>query len=103
MILRSWNTDVSAAFCIMPQFCELSIRNGTVEAIQAVFGGNWHLNRGFTYTLPAPKKGYRPREHLTDCAAKFPTASDLGSSSHPSAPWIRQGVFAFSGSHEIVQ
>lgn len=77
MDLYCWNTDVSAAFYVMLQYCELSIRNGAVEAIEAVFGGNWHLNRGFVYTLPAPARGYRPREDLTDCAAKLPTAGKV--------------------------
>ncbi|NPD14690.1 hypothetical protein HOY34_05660 [Xinfangfangia sp. D13-10-4-6] len=77
MALYCWNTDVSAAFYVMLQFCELSIRNGAVEAIESVFGANWHLNRGFVYTLPAPTKGYRPREDLTGCAAKLPTAGKV--------------------------
>ena len=35
MALYCWNTDISAAFYIMLQFCELSIRNGAVEAVEA--------------------------------------------------------------------
>jgi len=77
MELYCWNTDVSAAFFVMLQYCELSIRNGAVEAVERVFGANWHLNRGFVYTLPVPKRGYRPRDDLTSCAAKLPTAGKV--------------------------
>jgi len=77
MELYCWNTNVSAAFFIMLQYCELSIRNGAVEAVESVFGANWHLNRGFAYTLAVPKGGYRPRDDLTSCAAKLPTAGKV--------------------------
>lgn len=77
MELYCWNTDVSAAFYVTLQFCELSIRNGAIEAVEAVFGGNWHLNRGFAYTLPAPPRGYQPRADLADCAKKLPTAGKV--------------------------
>ncbi len=79
MELYCWNTDVSAAFYVMLQFCELSIRNGAVEAIEAVFGPNWHLNRGFGYTLPILRKGkgYQPRDDLHQCASRMPTAGKV--------------------------
>ena len=73
MALYCWNTEISAAFFVMLQYCELSIRNGALEAVERAFGENWHQNRGFVYTLPLHKKGYQPRSDLTDCAAKLPT------------------------------
>lgn len=59
------------------QFCELSIRNGAVEAVDAAFGANWHLNRGFAYTLLVPKRGYQPKDDLTECARRLPTAGKV--------------------------
>lgn len=79
MELYCWNTDISAAFYVMLQFCELSIRNGAVEAVEAVFGPNWHLNRGFAYTLPVLRgnRRYQPRNDLQSCAARLPTAGKV--------------------------
>ena len=79
MELYCWNTDISAALYVMLQFCELSIRNGAVEAVEAVFGPNWHLNRGFAYTLPVLRggRGYQPRNDLQSCAARLPTAGKV--------------------------
>ncbi|WP_110590682.1 Abi family protein [Tritonibacter mobilis] len=79
MALYCWNTDISAAFYIMLQFCELSIRNGAVEAVEAEFGPNWHLNRGFGYTLPVLRggRGYQPRDDLQSCARRLPTSGKV--------------------------
>lgn len=79
MQLYCWNTDVSAAFYIMLQFCELAIRNGAVEALETSFGANWHLNRGFKYTLPQLNngRGYQPRRDLESCSTRLPTAGQV--------------------------
>jgi hypothetical protein len=77
MQLYCWNTEVSAALYILLQFCELSIRNGAVEAIEAVFGPDWHLTKGFLYTLPKHKTGYQPAKDLQDCASRLPTAGKV--------------------------
>lgn len=79
MQLYCWNTEVSAAFYVMLQFCELSIRNGAVEAVEAEFGANWHLNRGFWATLRTLNggRGYQPRGDLQSCATRLPTAGKV--------------------------
>lgn len=79
MQLYCWNTDISAAFYIMLQFCELAVRNGAVEALEVAFGANWHLNRGFRHTLPRLNngRGYQPADDLHACARKFPTAGQV--------------------------
>lgn len=77
MDLYCWNTTISSAFYVTLQFCELSIRNGAVEAVEAVFGANWHLNRGFSHTLPVPKRGYQPKDDLAECARRLPTAGKV--------------------------
>ena len=75
--LYIWNTEVSASLFVLLQFCELSVRNAAVEAIEAEFGANWHLNRGFVYSLSAAKGRYQPRRDLTSCAAALPTAGKV--------------------------
>lgn len=79
MELYCWNIDVSAAFYVMLQYCELAIRNGTVQAIEAAFGANWHLNKGFRHTLPKLRggRGYQPADDLESCAQKLPTAGKV--------------------------
>lgn len=79
MQLYCWNTDLSAAFYIMLQFCELAVRNGAVEALEAEFGPNWHLNRGFLHTLPVLNggRGYQPKRDLQECARRLPTAGKV--------------------------
>lgn len=76
MQLYCWNTDLSAAFYIMLQFCELAVRNGALEAIEAEFGANWHLNRGFYLTLRRNAR-YDPVSDLRACAARLPTAGQV--------------------------
>lgn len=76
MQLYCWNTDISAAFYIMLQFCELAVRNGALEAIEHEFGANWHLNRGFYRTLRRTR-GYDPNRDLQDCARRLPTAGQV--------------------------
>lgn len=79
MELYCWNTDISAAFYVMLQYFELAVRNGAVEAIEAVFGPNWHWNKGFKHTLPKHKgrRSYQPADDLTNCANKHQTAGKV--------------------------
>lgn len=77
--LYCWNAEVSSAFYIMLQFCEIAVRNAAVEAVEAEFGANWHLSRGFRYTLPVFRngRGYQPGADLAECAARLPTAGKV--------------------------
>lgn len=77
--LYTWNTDVSSAFYLLLHYCELSVRNAAVEAIENEFGANWHRNRGFKYTLRILNKGkgYQPRNNLINCANKCATAGQV--------------------------
>jgi hypothetical protein len=80
MQLYCWNSDVSSAFYHMLQFCELTIRNAAVEAIEAEFGRNWHLSRGFKHTLPVPSQRSRRYYAITDlenCASRLRTAGKV--------------------------
>ena len=79
MDLYCWNTDLSAAFYVMLQFCEIGTRNGAVEAVEAEFGPNWHLNRGFYRSLPclAGGRGYQPAEDVANQAQRQPTSGKV--------------------------
>jgi len=77
--LYCWNTEVSEAFYTLLQFCEVAVRNGAVQALETEIGENWHLNRGFAYTLPVLRNGvgYQPAKDLRQCADRLPTAGKV--------------------------
>lgn len=79
MELYCWNTDLAAAFFVMLQFCEIGTRNGAVEAVEAEFGPNWHLNRGFYHTLPRLRRGrgYQPADDIATQAQRQPTSGKV--------------------------
>jgi hypothetical protein len=79
MDLYLWNTEVSCAFFLEIQFCELAIRNAAVEALEIEFGDNWHLSKGFAHTLPTLRKGrgYQPKTDLITCAEKLATSGKV--------------------------
>lgn len=80
MQLYCWNSDVSAAFYYMLQFCELAIRNAASEALEAEFGANWQLNRGFKHTLPVPpphSRRYFAINDLESCTRRLNTAGKV--------------------------
>ena len=79
MALYCWNTDLAAAFHVLLQFCEIGTRNGAVEAIEAEFGPNWHLNRGFYRTLPSLRsgRGYQPADDIAGRAQRQPTSGKV--------------------------
>lgn len=72
-----WNTEISAAFYIILQYCEVAVRNAAVEAIEAEFGPNWHLNRGFRHVLAPAKGRYSPQKDLQNCANAHATAGKV--------------------------
>ncbi|MFP1132396.1 hypothetical protein [Asticcacaulis sp. W401b] len=62
--LYQWNLELSAAFFVPLQICEVSVRNAILKAIETVYGANWPWERGFEITLRDPKKAYSPRRDL---------------------------------------
>lgn len=79
MRLYCWNTDISASFYHLLHYCELSVRNAAVEAIEIEFGLNWHRNVGFERTLRTLNhgRGYQPRKNLQNCARGGATAGQV--------------------------
>lgn len=79
MQLYCWNTEISAAFYVSLQFCELAVRNGAVKALEQAFGPTWHLNRGFYNTLArlrGPRR-YQPRSDVENLARRLSTAGKV--------------------------
>jgi hypothetical protein len=70
LALYQWNFQISAAFFVPLQMCEIAIRNGVAEALERVHGENWPWSKGFAQSLPVPKVSfqYNPRTDLTNVA-----------------------------------
>lgn len=62
--LYRWNLELSSAFFVPLQICEVSARNSIVSAIEATYGANWPWERGFEISLRNPPTGYSPRRNL---------------------------------------
>lgn len=45
--LYAWNAQVSAAFLHPLHICEVVVRNGVANAIEAVYGPNWPWSAAF--------------------------------------------------------
>lgn len=79
LALYEWNLDLSSALIVPLQVCEVAVRNGIAEAIEAVHGANWPRNNGFIRSLPRPKRrtDYDPASDLTSCAARLATTGKI--------------------------
>lgn len=79
LTLYQWNLELSAAFIVPLQVCEVAARNGVVEVLEKVHGANWPWSNGFTRSLPVPKKHwhYSPQADLRNTAARMPTAGKV--------------------------
>lgn len=77
--LYHWNLEISAAFLVPLQICEVAVRNGVVEAIELVHGPNWPWSNGFIRSLPVPRdpKYYNPATNLRTVAASRPTVGKV--------------------------
>lgn len=75
--LYRWNMELSAAFFVPMQICEVGVRNAIVTAIESVYGANWPWEKGFQISLRNPDTGYSPRRDLLDLASKLPTSGKI--------------------------
>jgi len=74
--LYQWNLQLSAAFLVPLQICEVSVRNSIVSAIERTYGQNWPWERGFEISLRNPPRGYSPRRNLLGLRS-FPTSGKI--------------------------
>lgn len=75
--LYRWNMEVSAAFLVPLQICEVSVRNSIVAAIENTYGPNWPWEKGFEISLRNPPIGYSQRRDLIELARRLPTAGKI--------------------------
>lgn len=64
LALYHWNLQLSSAFFVPLQICEVSVRNSIVTAIEGTYGANWPWERGFEISLRNPPRSYSPRRDL---------------------------------------
>lgn len=74
--LYRWNMELSAAFFVPLQICEVSVRNSIVTAIERTYGPNWPWEKGFEISLRNPVIGYSPRRDLLGLS-RLPTSGKI--------------------------
>lgn len=79
LALYEWNLDLSAAFIVPLQVCEVAVRNGVAEAIEKVHGATWPWSNGFLRSLPRPRRAfdYSPESDLRGVAGRQPTTGKV--------------------------
>lgn len=55
--LYAWNAQVTGAFMLPQQVCEVVIRNAVSQVIEAVYGPEWPWSQGFIQSLPKDRIG----------------------------------------------
>lgn len=114
--LYLWNLEISAAFLIPLQICEVGVRNSIVAAIERTYGQNWPWERSFEISLRNPATGYSPRRDLLSLRAlptpgkivaelKFVFWERMLTRSHDGAIWnpYFRSVFPNVTPHKTVQ
>lgn len=73
--LYAWNAEVSGAFMLPQQVCEVAIRNAVAEVLEVVYGAQWPWAPGFERSLPDPQFGFSPRKELASGRNKAPAGN----------------------------
>lgn len=68
--LYSWNAQVSGAFMLPQQVCEVAVRNAASEILSLVYGAQWPWAIGFERSLPDPQSGFSMRKELGSARSK---------------------------------
>ena len=74
--LYKWNLELSAAFIVPLQICEVSVRNSITSALEKTYGHNWPWEKSFEISLRDPPRSYSPRKNLRALRA-LPTAGKI--------------------------
>lgn len=64
--LYSWNANISGAFLVPLQVCEVVLRNAVSEALCDAYGSNWPWSTNFEISLPggAGTSHFKPKDEL---------------------------------------
>lgn len=73
--LYAWNAEVSGAFMLPVQICEVAVRNAVSEVLAAVYGAQWPWSLGFEKSLPDPQRGFSLRKELASARTKAPAGN----------------------------
>lgn len=76
LALYQWNAEVSAAFLLPLQICEIAIRNAASRAIEDAHGPLWPWRRGFVRSLPT-SPSYDPKKDLIAVASRQATVGKV--------------------------
>lgn len=77
LALYRWNLEISAAFMGPLHLCEIAIRNGISEALEAIHGSAWPWTQGFVRSLPSPSRGYNATRNVKQCSQRYPTTGKV--------------------------
>ena len=78
--LYAWHAQVSAALLAPLHICEVVIRNGISEALEARYGARWPWSPGFEQSLPPTvqrSRDYQPLLDITKIRANFHTTGKV--------------------------
>lgn len=75
--LYAWNAQVSAAFLHPLHICEVVVRNGVANVIEAVYGPTWPWSPAFVRSLPHPSGGYSMRHDLLSAGSDETTVGKV--------------------------
>lgn len=75
--LYAWNAQIAAAFMHPLHICEVVVRNGVSDALEAVYGANWPWSPGFLRSLPNPRVGYSMHKDLIAATRGNPTTGKV--------------------------
>lgn len=70
LALYAWNAQISGAFMLPQQVCEVAVRNAVSEVLGSVYGPQWPWAIGFERSLPDPHAGFSMRKELNSARAK---------------------------------
>lgn len=73
--LYAWNAEISGAFMLPQQICEVAVRNAASEVLGAVYGPQWPWAIGFERSLPDPRHGFSLRKELAYGRGKVPAGN----------------------------
>ena len=64
LALYAWNAQVSASLLAPLHICEVVLRNAVSDALDVTYGARWPWSASFERSLPAPPRGYSPRQDM---------------------------------------
>lgn len=77
LALYAWNAQISAAMLVPLHICEVVIRNAVSDALTAEHGAQWPWAQALERSLPAPSRGFNPKEELRRARSGKPSTGQV--------------------------